>query len=70
MYGFYGRLAAAVVGMLVVYNFPKNGVDNTYLVIVMIATVLSSFMKYILVNIALYNLFPWEATLPRSLIQV
>jgi hypothetical protein len=45
-YGFYGRLIAAVVGMLVVYNYPSEGVTNTYLGIVMIATVLSSFMRY------------------------
>ncbi|KAJ3315579.1 hypothetical protein HDV04_001993 [Boothiomyces sp. JEL0838] len=47
LYGFYGRLLAAVVGMAVVYNYPKEGVTTAYLVIVMSATVLSSFMNTI-----------------------
>jgi hypothetical protein len=45
MFGFYGRLVAAFVGMVVVAYYPKNGVDNVYLTIVMLATVLSSFMN-------------------------
>ncbi|KAJ3256946.1 hypothetical protein HK103_005064 [Boothiomyces macroporosus] len=47
LYGFYGRLLAAVVGMAVVYNYPKEGVTTAYLVVVMSATVLSSFMNTI-----------------------
>jgi MFS transporter, PAT family, solute carrier family 33 (acetyl-CoA transportor), member 1 len=43
--GFYGRLFAALGGMLVVYNFPKEGVTTLYFILVMSATVLTSFMK-------------------------
>jgi MFS transporter, PAT family, solute carrier family 33 (acetyl-CoA transportor), member 1 len=45
-YGFYGRLIAAIVGMAVVYFYPSEGVTNTYLAIVVVATVLSSFMRF------------------------
>lgn len=46
MYGFYGRLAAALVGMIVVWCYPKEGgVTTSYFILVMIATVLASFMK-------------------------
>jgi hypothetical protein len=46
--GFYGRLGATLLGMAVVAAFPAEGVTNTYFVIVMASTVLSSFFKYTL----------------------
>ncbi|KAJ3326135.1 hypothetical protein HDV06_000011 [Boothiomyces sp. JEL0866] len=47
LYGFYGRLLAAVICMAVVYSYPKEGVTTTYLVIVIAASVFSSFMNTI-----------------------
>ncbi|KAK9718591.1 hypothetical protein K7432_005393 [Basidiobolus ranarum] len=43
LYAFYLRLVFACVGMWIVYIFPSGGVTNTYLVIVIASTVLSSF---------------------------
>ncbi|TPX68781.1 hypothetical protein SpCBS45565_g02954 [Spizellomyces sp. 'palustris'] len=43
LYAFYGRLAFAVVGMLLVWSFPSGGVTSSYFFIVITATVLNSF---------------------------
>ncbi|KAJ3278156.1 hypothetical protein HK104_002597 [Borealophlyctis nickersoniae] len=43
LYAFYGRLAFAVVGMLIVKNFPQGGATTGYFFLVMVSTVLNSF---------------------------
>ncbi|KAI9183551.1 hypothetical protein H9P43_004469 [Blastocladiella emersonii ATCC 22665] len=43
LYAFVGRLAFALVGMLVVGAFPAEGVTSSYLMLVIVTTVLSSF---------------------------
>ena len=44
-YGFVGRLLACLIGMAVVNWFPKDGVTPLYFVLVIGATVLSSFFN-------------------------
>jgi hypothetical protein len=46
MLAFVGRLLAALLSMAVVAMFPKNGVGMTYFVMVIIAHVGTSFMRY------------------------
>ena len=46
LYAFYGRLLFAIIGMAVVYYVP-NKVTTEYFVLVMVSTVLSSFMSTI-----------------------
>jgi MFS transporter, PAT family, solute carrier family 33 (acetyl-CoA transportor), member 1 len=46
MLAFVGRLLAALLSMAVVAMFPKNGVGMTYFLMVIIAHVGSSFMRY------------------------
>ncbi|KAI8817124.1 acetyl-coenzyme A transporter 1-domain-containing protein [Fimicolochytrium jonesii] len=43
LYAFYGRLAFAGLGMLLVNSFPEGGASGGYFFVVMAATVLSSF---------------------------
>ncbi|KAI8900900.1 acetyl-coenzyme A transporter 1-domain-containing protein [Globomyces pollinis-pini] len=45
--GFYGRLFAALAGMAVVYAYPKEGVTDIYMAVVLFATVLGSFFNTI-----------------------
>jgi PAT family acetyl-CoA transporter-like MFS transporter 1 len=45
LYAFYGRLFFAAFGMLVVSQFPADGVTPGYFALVMVSTVLSSFMR-------------------------
>lgn len=46
LYAFYGRLACAVLGMLVVYFYPEGqSISLVYFCIIMSSTVLSSFMS-------------------------
>ena len=46
MLAFVGRLLAALLSMAVVAMFPKNGVGMTYFLMVIIAHVGTSFMRY------------------------
>ena len=41
--GYYGRLAGALAGMLVVYFYPSNGLTSLHFVIIMAGSVLSNF---------------------------
>ncbi|KAJ3218623.1 hypothetical protein HK099_004994 [Clydaea vesicula] len=46
LYAFHGRLILALLGMLVVYSFPSDGIVTTnYFLVVIVSTVLSSFMS-------------------------
>ncbi|CAM0140309.1 hypothetical protein VKS41_002355 [Umbelopsis sp. WA50703] len=46
LYAFYGRLASAVLGMVVVYFYPEGqDISMTYFCIIMVSTILSSFMS-------------------------
>ena|SRR6185312_7873690 len=48
---FYGRLAFAVTGMLVVLAFPRDGVVSTgYFLLVIASTVFNSFMRWALIH--------------------
>lgn len=46
LYAFYGRLASAVLGMVVVYFYPEGqDISMMYFCIIMASTILSSFMS-------------------------
>jgi hypothetical protein len=44
---FYGRLAFAIIGMIIVYYVPQSGIPTSYFFLVMVSNVLSSFMSTI-----------------------
>ncbi|KAJ3335307.1 hypothetical protein HDU91_002244 [Kappamyces sp. JEL0680] len=67
-WGFLGRLASAMVGMLLVIFYPKGEVLTwTYFSFIMGFSVLSSFARYAgpIFTVAPSSLSAWGATLPR-----
>ena len=50
MLAFVGRLLSALLNMLVVALFPKGGVGMIYFIVVVVAHVTTSFMRYKLSN--------------------
>jgi MFS transporter, PAT family, solute carrier family 33 (acetyl-CoA transportor), member 1 len=47
MFGFVGRLLSALLNMVIVAMFPKDGVGLIYFVLVIVAHVGTSFMRYL-----------------------
>jgi hypothetical protein len=45
LYAFYGRLVVSVLAMAVVYFFPADGLTGTYFGIVILSSVIGSFMR-------------------------
>ncbi|KAG5462920.1 MAG: YBR220Cp-like protein, partial [Olpidium bornovanus] len=63
LYGFYGRLFFAAVGMVVVSAYPSDGVTNSYFALVMTLTVLNSFTRWMPMSIICWILRPgWHVS--------